>query len=70
MTLRGFADRLDALCYESGMIDRKLAESCGVNRKTILAYRHGESTPNCATLAKMCKALQTSADYLLFGETK
>lgn len=42
----------------------ELAEQCGFDRKVLLGYNN-ISLPN---LAKLCKELNVSADYLLFGK--
>lgn len=43
-----------------------IAQRCGFNKKTLFGYCN-ISLPN---LAKLCKEMNVSADYLLFGERK
>ncbi len=66
--LQGFPERFQEAAYASGLTDQEIGDRCGKGRKTILAYRHGESTPDCLTLARLCFALGVSADFLLFGK--
>lgn len=66
----GFADRLENEIFRNGISKKKLAEMVGVDRRTIYEYCWGSIMPNALTLAKICKALNVSADYLLFGEKR
>ena len=66
--LRDFPDRFQEAVTASGLTDKEIGQRCGKNRKTILAYRHGDSTPDCLTLAKLCFILGVSAEFLLFGK--
>ena len=40
----------------------------GISRDTLLNYIHNKRSPNIAILVCICKELDVSADYLLFGE--
>ena len=68
--LMGFPERLYDEWLASGMTQRQLGKYAGCNRKAISGYVNGVSTPDATTLGKMCKALNVSADYLLFGKGK
>ena len=46
----------------------QLAKMTGVSRGTIYSWQYGDTMPNSLILAKICKILDASADYLLFGE--
>lgn len=66
--LLGFTERLYDEWIASGLTQKQLGEYAGVNRKAISGYVNGYSVPDATTLGKMCKALNASADYLLFGK--
>lgn len=68
--LEGFADRLRDEMYDKNITQVELSERIGMERKSIGKYVNGESTPNCLFLARICKYLDVSADYLLFGGMK
>lgn len=64
----GFADRLSKSMKTKNINNTKLAEKIGMERKTVSMWVNGYSMPNSLILARMCKVLNVSADYLLFGE--
>lgn len=64
----GFADRLSKSMKTKNINNTKLAEMIGMERKTVSMWVNGYSMPNSLILARMCKVLNVSADYLLFGE--
>ena len=66
--LRSFPERLQKAVDDSGLTDVEIGRRCGRNRKTIFAYRHGECTPDCLTLSRLCLILNVSSDFLLFGK--
>lgn len=65
--LDGFWDRLDEEIKKHGMSKTQLAERCGFNRR-ILTKRKSSSYIILPYFARLCSALNVSADYLLFGE--
>lgn len=65
--LDGFWDRLDDTIYGKNRNKKGLAEQCGFDRK-ILNKRNNNSYIILPYLARLCSALNVSADYLLFGE--
>ena len=64
----GFADRLNEAISDIGMPQKQLAEKIGMERKTVSMRVNGYSMPNSLILARICKVLNVSADYLLFGK--
>lgn len=64
----GFADRLNEAISDIGMSQKQLAEMIGMERKTVSMWVNGYLMPNSLILARMCKVLNVSADYLLFGK--
>lgn len=65
--LTGFSERLYCELLRSGLTQAELANRIGVERKSISNYIHGVSDPQSSVLGKICKQLNVSADYLLFG---
>lgn len=63
----GFADRLNQAMYDKDMNATQLARLVGVDRKTVYMWQWGDTMPNALILARICKVLSVSADYLLFG---
>lgn len=43
----------------------QLARALGCTRPNVSHYRHGTRTPDPETLAKICRRLHISADWLL-----
>lgn len=63
----GFADRLNQAMYDRDVNATQLAKLVGMERKTVYSWQWGDSMPNSLILARICKVLGVSADYLLFG---
>ena len=49
----------------SGKSKTEIAKAIGVSRSTISQYLSGRAQPTLATLAKLCKFLDCSADDIL-----
>lgn len=64
----GFADRLNQAISEKGISKKKIGELIGCDRRSVYEWCWGDTMPNSLSLARMCKVLNVSADYLLFGE--
>lgn len=45
----------------------EVARKCGLNASTVDSYFRGSSLPGALATACLCDALETSADWLLFG---
>lgn len=67
-TIEGFAERLDALIYESGLNHSAIGVRVGRDRKTISGYRNGHCIPDAVVLMKMCAVLNTTPNYLILGK--
>ena len=65
MTLENIQKRLREEIKSSGLTQKELAERIGVNPSTISKYMRIDKYPAIDTLAKLCKALDISADYIL-----
>lgn len=68
--IEGFADRLSKLMHDRNISGKRLADLIGMERKAVYMWTNGYSMPNSLILARICKVLNVSADYLLFGERK
>lgn len=63
----GFTKRLHQAWIDSDMEITQLSNITGISRSSVYAYIIDGCVPNATALASMCKALDVSADYLLFG---
>lgn len=61
--LRGFWKRVDDEIYQQKRTKTDVAEKCNFDRKVLSIY----GNMSVAFLARLCKELNISADYLLFG---
>lgn len=50
---------------QSGLKKSLIADSVGISRATLSQYLSGRAQPTLATLAKLCKVLDCSADDIL-----
>lgn len=62
--INGLWDRINDEIYRQEKTKEDIAERCGVYRKTLYGY----NTPSIPVFALLCKELNVSADYLLFGK--
>ena len=60
-----FGKRLKKTRRASGFSQESLAKEAAVSFQAVGMYERGERTPNAETVAKMAKALNCTADYLL-----
>lgn len=67
-TLNGFTERFNDAIKNKGISKKQLALEIGCERKTPIAWAAGDSLPNALYLARMCKTLGVSADWMLFGK--
>lgn len=63
LELHDFWERVDEVIYSQGKNKKRVAAKCGFDRRNLIERR------NISTFyfAKLCKELNVSADYLLFG---
>lgn len=64
----GFSERLYDTWLKSGLEITELSRKSGVSRTSVYCYIYNGIAPNISALAKLCKVLNVSADYLLFGK--
>jgi transcriptional regulator with XRE-family HTH domain len=58
-------DRLKAVRVKAGYTQESLAELLETDKKAVSRWESGVFTPNTATLYRIAKTLDVSADYLL-----
>ncbi len=63
------AARLRALRAEKGDTQKEMSELLGVSQQTYSNYEKGISSLDSASIIKLCKEFDVSADYLLGIET-
>lgn len=66
----GFVDRLNEVINKSGLRMIEIRRRVNISDSRLYGYVNGEITPSLMILARLCVVLNTSADYLLFGEEK
>lgn len=64
--LDGFWDRLEETIYSKNRTKKDVARQCGFDRKIL--NKRKNSYIILPYFARLCSALNVSADYLLFGE--
>ena len=60
-----FRERLLAEIKQTGLAVKEIAERVGVSPEMITQYYTTKKLPRLDTFARLCKALDVSADYLL-----
>lgn len=65
--VEGFWERLDDEIHKQNRTKKDVAKQCGFDRK-ILIRTCGHDNICLPYFARLCSALQVSADYLLFGK--
>lgn len=65
---KGFTERLYQTWLKADIEITELSKRTGISRSSVYGYIINGETPNITALARLCTALNVSADYLLFGE--
>lgn len=65
MELKDIQARLRQSIKQSGMQQKDIAKMIGVSAQTVSKYMKADIFPALDTLAKLCKLLDISADYIL-----
>jgi len=63
-----FNERIAAARRAAGLTQEQLGERVGVTRQAVSKWEAGTAMPDALTAAKLCDALNVSADYLLLGK--
>lgn len=61
-------DRIAAARKLAGLTQEQLVELLGVTRQAVSKWESGQTVPDAVTVARLCKALHVSADYVLLGK--
>ena len=51
-----------------GISQETLGERLGVSRQAVSKWESGQTVPDAITVAKLCRALNVSADYIILGK--
>lgn len=62
-----FRDRLRISLARADMTQAGLARKLGTSPRVVSYWMTGDSTPSLMYLEGICKVLNVSADYLIFG---
>jgi len=65
MELRDIQIRLREAIKNSGIPQKEIAKMIGVSAQTVSKYMNANVYPALDTLAKLCKCLEISSDYIL-----
>ncbi len=63
-----FHERIAAARRAAGLTQEQLGERVGVTRQAVSKWEAGTAMPDALTAARLCDALDVSADYLLLGK--
>ena len=65
MELKDIQERLRIAIKQSGKRQKDIAKEIGVSAQTVSKYMKEDIFPALDTLAKLCKVLDVSSDYIL-----
>lgn len=60
-------ERIAAVRKAAGLTQEQLGELLGVTRQAVSKWESGQTVPDTATVARLCRELHVSADYVLLG---
>ena len=66
---KSFADRIDSLLRIQNRTRKSLCDSVGISINAISTWKARETLPSVDTAMKIAKQLNTTLDYLVYGET-
>lgn len=61
-------ERIAAIRKAMGLTQEQLGEKVGVSRQAVSKWESGQAVPDALTIAKLCRELNLSADYVLLGK--
>ena len=61
-------DRIALARKQAGLSQEQLGEKLGVSRQAVSKWESGQSNPDVAYLAEMCRLFGVSSDWLLLGQ--
>ncbi len=65
MELENIQKRLREVINQSALSQKEIAKEIGVSAQTVSKYMRRDVFPALDTLAKLCKLLDVSSDYIL-----
>ena len=68
--VEGLWRRINQEIYDQKKTKKDIAAQCGFDRRVLVGYDDKCTNIHLIYFARLCKALNVSADYLLFGEKK
>lgn len=60
-------ERIAMVRKAAGLSQEQLGERLGVTRQAVSKWESGQTVPDAATVARLCTALNVSADFVLLG---
>ena len=63
----GMPERIKVLIEESGLDCKEIGRRIGTNRKTIYAWKEGDTCMSALALGKFAALMGVSTDYLIYG---
>lgn len=60
-------ERIAAVRKAAGLTQEQLGELLGVSRQAVSKWESGQTVPDTVTVARLCRELHVSADYVLLG---
>jgi transcriptional regulator with XRE-family HTH domain len=63
-------NRIARLRANAGLSQERFAEMIDKSRNCVIKIENNENIPKADTLMRICRVLNVSADFLLFGETE
>ncbi|MBQ6346971.1 MAG: helix-turn-helix transcriptional regulator [Clostridia bacterium] len=67
MNKQAFGERLRTLRMDKGFSLQQLAGRIGVSKSMVSFYESGERLPSYDVLFEICRVLDTSVEYMLYG---
>lgn len=64
----GIGERIKSVRLFRGMTHNELAAECRMSRKHLIAIENSTRSVGIVAIMDICKALNCSADYILFGD--
>ena len=61
-------ERITVVRKAMGLTQEQLGELVGVSRQAVSKWESGQTVPDAITVAKLCRALNVSADYIILGK--
>lgn len=68
LLVSGLWERINQEIYDQNRLKKDIAASCGFNRKVLEGYDDKSNNISLHYFMLLCKELNVSADYLLFGK--